>query len=383
MILNYLAEGVAKEMISLGNTDSFFLMSLFNLESKSIELQSINLKAKKYKRVFDVKPLTCDQKIKVGSFEIPLLQTYLAVSPLLNDPKNPNREESAEERAASMRYQTLFTINSNKFIYMIIEQKENWFEEQIKQENLYVSEIGRGTSDLVSSNQNCSIIHLGFDLDDHTSFVVMSKVGEQGYIQVFRGSENDLGRATIDVDIPKKPFNLKIFGSDGIFTHVEYMRSSDTFALMGIFAERSEGSNPPRYYFCCKLMAFERRLTGDGRKSTEIREIKTLRQEVPSQLSESGKLFEVCARNHPGGMHQFMILIKNTPTILRLTLTPVEAGHRRIAFEQIDLTESLGDFELETGQGLRVSAIASKPDEEGRYLIGYDNKYCEMLLKDY
>ena len=391
MILNYLAEGQAMEVVSLGNNTTFFLMSLFNTQTKCIELQSVNLKAKKYKRVFDVKPLTHDHVIKVGKFEIRVLQTFLTVAPLTNDPKLEQRAQAVaeEDRSELTRYQTLFTINSTKFIYMIIEQKENWFEEQIKQENLFVNEIVRGVSELGAPDPNSSIIHMGFDLDLRDSFIVLSKVGEQGYLQLFLGSENNLGRATIDVEVPRKPFNLKIFGSEGIFSHVEYISSLDSVVLMGVFAEPTgEKLRDYRYYFCCRVLAFYKHRSDDGRKHTEIREVKTFRQAIPQNLSYSGKLFEVCASKQIGGRYQLMVLIKNTSVILRLTLSLPESLQQRplkhpvMSFQQIDLNESIGDFELEPKDSVRVSAIAKKPDEEGKYLVAYENKYCEMQLSD-
>lgn len=389
MILNYLAEGQAMEVVALGSNTAFFLMSLFNVQSKSIELQSVNLKAKKYKRVFDVKPLTHDHSIKVGKFEIRVLQTYLTVAPLSKDPRFERLGEAKLGQEELQRYQTLFTINSTKFIYMIIEQKENWFEEQIKQENLYVNEVVRGLSELSAPDPNSSIIHMSFDLHLANSFIVLSKIGEQGYLQLFAGSENNLGRATIDVEVPRKPFNLKVFGSEGIFSHVEYISSSDIVVLMGIFAEPT-GPKPSdyRYYFCCRVMAFYRLRTSQDKKVTDLREVKTFRQEVPPSLSTSGKLFEVCASRLIGGKYQFMMLIKNTSIILRLTLAPPENVQQKaptlptMTFEQIDLNESTGDFELDPKDKLRVSAFAKKPDEEGKYLVAYENKYCEMILSD-
>ena len=390
MILNYLAEGQVSELVSLGSNKAFFLMSLYNAETRCVELQSVNLKAKKYKRVFDVKQLTCDQTVKVGQFETRLLQTYLTVAPFSNDPRVQQRASMDLETAGLQRYQTLFTINSTKFIYMIIEQKEHWFEEQIKQENLYVNEIGRGASELTAAEPHNSIIHMSFDLDLADSFIVMSKVGEQGHLQVFLGSENQLGRATIDKEFERMAFNLKEPGCEGIYSHVEYMSSSRSFLVMGIFAERvGTGSKDFKYYFCCRHMFFDCRTSAKGRKSTEIVLIQSFRQELPSSLSVSGKLFEVSASKQLQDRYQFVVLIKNTSILLRLTLTRPEnppgpaAAHHSARFEQIDLLEMLGDLELSTeGEKLEVSAIARKPDEDGKYLIAYGNKYCEVKLGD-
>jgi hypothetical protein len=385
LILNYLTEGQAMELVSLGSTTTFFLMTLFDESKKTLELQSVNLKAKKYKRIFDVKQLTHGLTLKVGRFELLVLQTSLAVAPLMTDPRI---EPGCSPPKAQRRYQTLFTLNSTKFVYMVIEQKENWFEEQIRQENLYVNEIGRGAHSQELSDPNNSIIHMSFDRDLSDSFAVISKIGEQGYVHTYRGSENSLGRATIDVEFPRQPFNLKLFGTEGIFSHVEYMSSTGAFVLMGVFAEKLNAhSKKYRYFFCAKVMAFVKQPSIDGKERTAVVEIKTLCQDIPDSLSNSGRLFEVCASRLADGKHQFKVLIKNTTTLLRLTLhqenlEPKSPQQLRISFEQVDLNETVGDLELESGEQLRVSAIAKNPDEEGKYLIAYGNKYCEVLLAD-